>query len=173
MVTGDTAKSYIVRSQAENGILTLVAVYGPSPISTAGLSVASLSRSPWCTCGVERASALGGAEHIVAIFVMAKVSYRQLEVGIRFGYLARNQRAGEWFAVVGVCLGRRKQIGGDGERMGGPDNGSGSRWDAGWQGSNRAQPLPKGSRWALSAEAAGNGNCNYSQGFFWCGRMGI
>ena len=98
---------------------------------------------------------------------MAKVSYRQLEIGMRLSHLARNQRAGEWFAVMGVCLGRRKQTGGDGERMNGPENGSGSRWYAGVAGvaGKLGQPLPKGPRWALSAEA---GNGNYSQGFFWC-----
>jgi len=126
----------------------VVAVYGPSPNSTAGLSVASLSRSPWCSAGQKELRHWAGPSIYWAIFVMAKVSYRQLEIGMRLSHLARSQRAGEWFAVVGVCLGRSKQIGGDGERMGGPENGSGSRWDAGVAGKlgcNRAQPLPKGS----------------------------
>jgi len=42
-----------------------------------------------------------------------------------------------------------------------------------WQGSLGATARNLCS-WALSAEAAGNGNGNYSQGFFLvCGRMGI
>jgi len=100
---------------------------------------------------------------------MAKASYRQLEIGMRLSHLARNQRAGEWFAVVGVCLGRSKQIGGDGERMGGPENGSGSRWDAGVAGKLGATArnlCPRGPRWALRTEAAGNGNGNYSRIYF-------
>ena len=112
---------------------------------------------------------MGGAEHIVGYFRHGESSYHQLEIGMRLSHLARNQRAGEWFAVVGVCLGRSKQIGGDGERMGGPENGSGSRWDAGVTGKLGATArnlCPRGPRWALSAEAAGNGNGNYSWGVF-------